>query len=592
MVDWKAFLSGKTMGDVENRLSQLTDAQQQQALQLLGNQIAPPIAPVYRLVILNNKSRVTNPITYAWHTNWPHQLAWERRGDAAGDNTLVLARNILTFLRIGLLPLGPNPGPNQPGERVTISLHRAPITAVGAPITAAQLTPAAAADGSQWLAPKWPNGKPIFVKNSPNTAPGNLPALQVAMDTTQALAGDLQTQRAICPWGLPQVAEQPIGGLCAHVQGLHDGQSMLQARLAALTQANADSQQSVAETTFKFYFNVTPEGDFTVGNRHTLLFLRVTLVSDPNVFVDTEPCRLEAKKDKPKKDEDPKENVGSNKRPPPSSTGSGKKQKGAGLSAGAGPSSLGAASASGGGLGDGGVVDMDEPSGARRNTQAAAAAAAAAHAEVPAPPPAPAEEAQALLHDHPALNLALDEMVAELQGSSDLGNADLVQAAGQLWADNVFDDEEDGPESPLDNSPNQGPSVQEQPPPDDNEGGGHGYASLSAADDDGAPNFQDCGADGGADSAPSFTPCSASEGAGGAYRSLRTTSGDDARGEAGLESRQSAMRRIRRAMRSTAKARLLAILQAAGAQQQQQPGATPLAQLKEELENLKAWLGL
>ena len=35
MVDWKAVLSGKTIGDVENMLSQLTDAQQQQALQLL-----------------------------------------------------------------------------------------------------------------------------------------------------------------------------------------------------------------------------------------------------------------------------------------------------------------------------------------------------------------------------------------------------------------------------------------------------------------------------------------------------------------------------------------------------------------------------
>ena len=75
MVDWKAVLSGKTIGDVENRLSQLPDAQQQQVLQLLGSQIAPPIAPIYRLVILNNKSRVTNPITYAWCTNWPHELA-------------------------------------------------------------------------------------------------------------------------------------------------------------------------------------------------------------------------------------------------------------------------------------------------------------------------------------------------------------------------------------------------------------------------------------------------------------------------------------------------------------------------------------
>jgi hypothetical protein len=52
------------------------------------------------------------------------------------------------------------------------------------------------------------------------------------------------------------------------------------------------------------------------------------------------------------------------------------------------------------------------------------------------------------------------------------------------------------------------------------------------------------------------------------------------------------MRRVRRAKRDTAKALLLAIVRAAGAQQQQQPGATPLAQLREELEDLKAWLGL
>ena len=113
--------------------------------------------------------------------------------------------------------------------------------------------------------------------------------------------------------------------------------------------------------------------------------------------------------------------------------------------------------------------------------------------------------------------------------------------------------------------------------PDDAEGGGAGYTDLSA---------------GGDDSAPVFTACSASEGTGGAYRSLGATSGDDAGGEAGLQVQQSAMRRIRRAMRSTAGAQLLAIVRAASAQQQQQPGATPLAQLKEEIKELKAWLGL
>ena len=293
MVDWKAVLSGETIGDVENRLSQLTDAQQQQALQLLGNPIVPPIAPIYRLVLLNNKSRVTNPITYAWGMNWPHQLAFDRPAGAAGDNTLVLVKTINTSVRIGLLRLGPNPpGPNQPVESVTISLHRAPVP-VGAPITPAQLTQAAAADGSRWLAPNWPNGKPIFVKNSPMTLPGNLPANQVAMPTTQDLAGDLPTQKALCPWGFPGDPEQPIDGLLAHVQGLHDGPAMLQARCAALRQANADSQvPGLLETTFRFYLNVTPQGDMEGANQHTLLFLRVTLVSDPNVLVDTEPFLL------------------------------------------------------------------------------------------------------------------------------------------------------------------------------------------------------------------------------------------------------------------------------------------------------------
>ena len=92
------------------------------------------------------------------------------------------------------------------------------------------------------------------------------------------------------------------------------------------------------------------------------------------------------------------------------------------------------------------------------------------------------------------------------------------------------------------------------------------------------------------DSGPSFTSCSAPDesGAGGAFRSL-AASGGDAGGEA---RRRSTLRRVRREKRDTARALLLAILRAASAQQQQQPGATPLAQLKEELVNLKAWLGL
>jgi len=45
-------------------------------------------------------------------------------------------------------------------------------------------------------------------------------------------------------------------------------------------------------------------------------------------------------------------------------------------------------------------------------------------------------------------------------------------------------------------------------------------------------------------------------------------------------------------MRGTAGAQLLAFVRAASAQQQQQPGAMSLAQLKEELKDLRAWLGL
>ena len=126
--------------------------------------------------------------------------------------------------------------------------------------------------------------------------------------------------------------------------------------------------------------------------------------------------------------------------------------------------------------------------------------------------------------------------------------------------------------------------------PDEDEGGGAGFTDLSAGGAASAPRFTACAA--ADDSTPSLTPCSASEGTGGAYRSLGATSGDDAGGEAGPQLQQSAMQRIRRAMRGTAGAQLLAFVRAASAQQQQQPGAMSLAQLKEELKDLRAWLGL
>jgi hypothetical protein len=106
------------------------------------------------------------------------------------------------------------------------------------------------------------------------------------------------------------------------------------------------------------------------------------------------------------------------------------------------------------------------------------------------------------------------------------------------------------------------------------------FQACSAVDDSAPPSFTACSA-----------PESGAEGAGAAYRSLGATSGGDAGGEAGLQRQQLAMRRIRRAKRDTARAPLRASGRAASAQQQQQPGAMPLAQLKEELENLKAWLG-
>ena len=126
MVDWKAALSGKSIGDIENRLSQLTDAEQQQALQLLGNGnqiMQPPTDPIWRLVILNNKirppsSRSTDPMTYAWcGTKWPHELVWQRQGGTPGDNTLVLVKTLQTFLRVGLLPLPWTQPRTQPASR-------------------------------------------------------------------------------------------------------------------------------------------------------------------------------------------------------------------------------------------------------------------------------------------------------------------------------------------------------------------------------------------------------------------------------------------------------------------------------------------
>ena len=146
MVDWPAALNGKSKEDIVSQLSpflsQLPHAQQQQALQQLGpgNLIAqpppPPAAPTWRLVILNNKSMTGDP-RLGWLKNWPHELEHQRQSGTPGDNTLILVKNILTRVRVGLIPLGVhNSGPNQPPERVTISLHRAPAP-TGPEITAA-----------------------------------------------------------------------------------------------------------------------------------------------------------------------------------------------------------------------------------------------------------------------------------------------------------------------------------------------------------------------------------------------------------------------------------------------------------------------
>ena len=324
------------------------------------------------------------------------------------------------------------------------------------------------------------------------------------------------------------------------------------ARLAALQQASADLQeQGKTETTFKFCFNVTPAG-IAGCNAQTLVKLRFTLGSDLRVFVDTEPFRLMATKGN-------FPTTGGKERMAPGDDGDdggggGKRQKkGAGTSAGAGPSSHGAA-----------VPSNSLPS------QAEAMNSFMAQLQDPLlqlPPPA----VQAPGQQTPA-GLSLQDQV--------------LQTAGLIG-----DDDDLGELGNFDAEPHLEANFPEGQPPNDDEGGGAGHTDISAG---GADSFQACSAVD--DSAPpSFTACSApesgAEGAGAAYRSLGATSGGDAGGEAGLQRQQLAMRRIRRAKRDTARAQLLAIVRAASAQQQQQPGAMPLAQLKEELENLKAWLG-
>ena len=548
MVDWKAVLSGKSIGDIENRLSQLTDAEQQQALQLLGNGNAA-LPPIWRLVILNNKDR------YPWGKNGPHELGWQRNPTRdRGDNTLVYFKSTLTYLRIGLLPLG-NQGPSQQ-ESVTITLHYFAGES-DAPITEAQL------------------GRAVFVNTSPSATSKNPP---VPTATTQ-----VPRQDGVCPWGRPAGNEEALAGpegLVQRVRELHtlpdiQEEGRVDRRIAALTQANADQQvRNLTETTFKFFFNLPNRGDTAGGNAHTLLYLRITLVNDPRVTVRTEPFRLLGRGDpKDKPEGDPKDKVTGTKRPAKSaptqrgSTRSPKVPKGAGMpagagtSAGAGSSSLGAAGPSSGGLGDGGADDIggggggdggdDGPDGAHDSpTQAEFFQAVMEQQGILQMPGIPADAA-----------LPLPDLV--LEAAEMIDNAGL----GEL-----------------------GDDFAEEALLDDDEGGGAGHTSMSAGGADSPPQTRSCAA---VDSAPSLTSCSAAAESPPRYRGgLGGTSGGDAGGEAGLESQQSAMRRVRRAMRDNAKALLLAILRAAGAQQQQQPGATPLAQLREELEDLKAWLGL
>ena len=249
MVDWNAFFSGKSKEDILSQLSQLTESEQQHlSLALGGNQIVQPggqpaSAQPWRLVILNNKSQPTNPVTYAWGQNWPHALAYQRDGGVypPGDNRLVLVKNVRTHLRVGLLPLGPNHGPNPPAERVTISLHRA-HAGQGAPaeaqITAANIKQS---EHALWQAAtnpdgtlKWPNGKPIFVTKNPLSMPrAQHPARQREMDTTQDLPGPMSPYQEQQPGDHPAPDWAGFGpanpgvdpqnpGLLAWVQRQHD----------------------------------------------------------------------------------------------------------------------------------------------------------------------------------------------------------------------------------------------------------------------------------------------------------------------------------------------------------------------------------
>jgi len=299
------------------------------------------------------------------------------------------------------------------------------------------------------------------------------------------------------------------------------------ARLAALQQASADLQEQ-GKTETTFKFCFNVTPAQIAGcNAQTLVKLRFTLGSDLRVFVDTEPFRLMATKGN-------FPTTGGKEQMAPGDDGDdggggGKRQKkGAGTSAGAGPSSHGAAGPS-----------NSLPS------QAEAMNSFMAQLQDPLlqlPPPA----VQAPGQQTPA-GLSLQDQVLQTAGL--IGDDDDLGELGN------FDAEELG----------------------NFEGS---FQACSAVDDSAPPSFTACSA-----------PESGAEGAGAAYRSLGATSGGDAGGEAGLQRQQLAMRRIRRAKRDTARAQLLAIVRAASAQQQQQPGAMPLAQLKEELENLKAWLG-
>ena len=131
--------------------------------------------------------------------------------------------------------------------------------------------------------------------------------------------------------------------------------------------------------------------------------------------------------------------------------------------------------------------------------------------------------------------------------------------------------------------------------PDEDEGGGAGFTDLSAGGAASAPRSTACAA--ADDSTPSFTPLLCFRGH---RRGVPQPRGHERRRRCRRRSGPAAPAvgdathppRVRRAMRGTAGAQLLAFVRAASAQQQQQPGAMSLAQLKEELKDLRAWLGL